>query len=128
MTSAELFVSFFKLGSANIISQIGFVVNSKVLETLVKVLEFEFFRFSKVKVFVCPSFTKIGSASVTNILFGKTAMAFCSPSEKFPAFATILMIIDETSFGTFTFQFTTEFPFSVKEKVCSLLKPGTAVN
>ena len=129
-------MSFFKLGNANIISQIGLVVNSKVLETLVRVFEFEFFKFSKVKVLVCPSFTKIGSASITSILFGRTAIAFCSPSEnevpfrgfRGSPFAMILIIIEETLLGTFSFQVADAFPFSAKEKDCSLLYPETAVN
>ena len=136
ITSAELLVSSFKLGNANIISQIGLVVNSRVFETLVRVLEFEFFRFSKVKVLVCPSFTKIGSASVTSILFGRTAIAFCSPSEnevpfrgfRGSPFATILIIIEETLLGTFSFQIADVFPFASNEKDCSLLYPETAVN
>ena len=106
----------------------GLVVNSKVFEKFIAVFEVFLAKFSKVNVLVCPSFTKIGTASVTNILFGKMAIAFCSPSEKFPAFATTLIMIDETLFGTFIFQLITVFPFSANEKLCSLLNPETAVS
>src|SRR5690606_39851564 len=79
------------------ISQIGLVVNSSVLATFVAVVELFSDKFSRVNVLVWPSFTKIGTASVTNILLGRTAIAFCSPSEKLPACATTFIIIEEKS-------------------------------